>query len=292
MKQLLILITALLVLTSEALPRKDTLLNNGSPCPAGTWELVFSDEFDDNSLDTEKWTTWYPYSDDGSDRCEFCRTHGTEGQIYKDENVIVSDGILNLIARLEPAAWYSAQRGYTSGMIHSRQAFGIGKYEIRCRLPKGMGFWPAIWAYGGTSAELDILEAGMQHPRRFHTSIHNRQIRKMLHQRHRGMEDLSAGFHTFTMEWDSAFIRFSVDDVIVRQLSLYLTRNGRRIKQCPVKPGNYRIEPVFPPAGEKVQLILNLAIGSESTPFTKSPDARTVFPDQMEIDWIRIYRRK
>jgi beta-glucanase (GH16 family) len=292
MKHVFSLTLFLFVASVSVFAQADTLLKNPVPCPEGEWTLVFADEFEGNRLNRELWVTWFPYTDDGSDQCAFCRTHGNEGQVYQDENVVVSGGSLKLIARRETANWMGEQREYTSGMIHSRQSFGLGMYEIRCRLPKGMGFWPAIWAYGRTVTELDILEAGMQHPRRYHMSVHNRQVKKMLHRRKHVCKDLSANFHTYTMAWDSAFIRFEIDSNLVWQISPLTRKTGCRIKRCPVKPGKYRTEPIFPPPSETVHLILNLCIGNEFTPFTKSPDEKTIFPNQMEIDWIRYYQQR
>jgi beta-glucanase (GH16 family) len=288
-------ILVVLVLCVTQLPgiaQDDTTITRQIQCAKGEWELAFSDEFDGNALNSGRWITWFPYTDDGSDQCAFCRTHGNEGQVYQNENVVVGDGSLKLIARREPANWLGEQREYTSGMIHSRQSFGLGKYEISCKLPGGMGFWPAIWAYGRNVAELDILEAGMQHRRRFHMSIHHRKLKKMLHKRHCDFTDLSSEFHTYTMVWDSSFIQFSLDHKVVWEVSPYKHRFGCRVKKCDIKPGQYKLEPIFPPPDETVHLILNLCIGNESTPFTKSPDVRTVFPNQMEIDWIRYYQRK
>lgn len=292
MKKIPVLILLFILKISMVFSQNDTLLTSTIECAEGEWELVFNDEFDDGTLDAEKWITWYPNTDNGSDQCAFCRTHGNEGQIYKDENVVVTDGRLKLISRRESLTWFNQQRDFTSGMIHSRQIFGLGRYEIRAKLPKGMGFWPAIWTYGNTTSELDILEAGMQHPRRYHMSIHNRNIRKMLHKRRWVLKDLSAGFHTYSMQWDSSRIEFGIDNNVLFRISPYRSKWGCIIKRCPVKPGKYRKEPIFPPASETLHLIINLAIGNESTPFTSSPDEKTVFPNQMEVDWIRYYQRK
>lgn len=277
---------------SAALPQSDTTLKSPVRCPGGEWELVFADDFDANTLNREHWITWFPDTDNGSDHCAFCRTHGDEGQIYKGENVVVSNGTLKLVARYEPANWFGERRNYTSGMIHSRQRFGIGRYEIRARLPGGMGFWPAIWTYGKSSAELDIMEAGMLHPRRFHMSVHNYKIKKMLHRRRGSLKDLSTGFHTFTMDWDTNMVRFAIDGYTVWRISPYQKRYGLRVRRCPIRPGKYRKEPIFPPFDETVSLMINLAIGNEQTPFTKSPDTKTLFPNQMEIEYIKVFRRR
>ena len=118
----------------------------GNLCVDEPWQLVFSDDFDGDSLDREKWMTWYPYGENGSDQCWFCRTHGEEGQVYRDENAVVENGILKLVVQRESDSWYDLPRDYTSGMVHSRQAFtDYARYEIRCKIPEGDGFWPAFF---------------------------------------------------------------------------------------------------------------------------------------------------
>ncbi|HPG34200.1 MAG: glycoside hydrolase family 16 protein [Lentimicrobiaceae bacterium] len=286
------LIWLLLHLSFGVYAQSDTILVNTVQCSPDDWILVFSEDFDGHELNTNQWVTWFPYTEDGSDQCSFCRTHANGGQIYRDSNVMVNNGTLKLIARPEVNTWFGVEREYTSGMIHSRKSFGMGKFEIRCQLPSGMGFWPAIWLYGNTTSELDILEAGMQNPKRYHTSIHNRHLKRMLHRRHKLAVNLAEGFHIYTMEWDTNFIRFQIDDKIMWQVSRFLNKNGRRHQTCPVEPGMYRLEPVFPPEDEKVQLIINLCIGNATTAFTKSPDKNTILPNQMEVDWIKIYKRK
>ena len=280
------------MLTQTAFAQHDTILIQPVPCPEGEWELAFSDEFEGDRLNTADWITWYPYTDDGSDQCAFCRTHGNEGQVFLDENVVVSGGLLKIIAIKEKAVWMGEEREHTSGMIHSRRAFGHGKYEFRCRLPEGNGYWPALWTFGQISAEIDLMEAGMQRPKRFHTSVHNWKIKKMAHKRHRLKTSLSDDFHVFTMEWEPNIIHFYIDGSEVWQLHRFTNRRGKNLRKCPVRPGRYRTQPVFPPENEKLYIIAGLGIGTEKTPFTKLPGPETVFPNQMEIDYFRYYVRR
>jgi beta-glucanase (GH16 family) len=272
--------------------QRDTLLPGGNLCSSGSWELSFSDEFDGNALDLDKWISWFPYSDNGTDQCEFCRTHGNEGQIYFDENVEESSSTLKLIAKRETGKWYNTEKQYSSGMIHSKETFGYGRYEIRCKLPVGMGFWPAFWMFGNKATELDVFEIGTQKTHRNHVGIISWPIDQRLDLGYNGNINLMEGFHTFALVWDTNFVRFEVDSSEVYRISKYTNRRGRTIKKCMIKAGKYRIQPVFPQNDEKLSIIVNLAVGTENIPFTHSPDKNTVFPNQMEIDWIRYYQRK
>lgn len=291
MKALLIIVL-LLGIQLHTYPQRDTLFPGGSICPSGDWQLVFADEFNGDQLDASKWVTWYPYTDDGSDKCEFCRTHGEGGQIYEDSNVVVGDNTLKLIARRQDVEWYTIKRPYSSGMIQSRQVFGMGRYEIRCKLPNGMGFWPAFWMFGDKAVEIDVFEIGCQEPRQQHMGVISWKNHKIFDKRKKGKTDFTKDFHIFAMEWDPHFVRFFLDGKQVWRVSLMQPAYAKVMRRCNPRRGKYRLQGAFPSDGEKVNIIANLTIGNEKTPFTKSPDAATILPNQMEIDWIRVYQRK
>jgi len=270
----------------------DNLLKMQVKQTADDWTLIFNDEFDGNSLDNLNWLTWFPYTDDGSDKCTFCRTHGNEGQIFLDENAVVSNGSLKLIARREPCEWMGEKRSYSSAMIHSRKEFGMGKYEVRCRIPSGMGFWTSFWMFGRKATEIDVFEIGTQKPRHHHMAIHSWSTKTDLEKGYNGRTNLADDYHIYTMVWDNNFVWIAVDGKEVWRVSKYVDKRGKIPKKYPGKPGTYRLNPTFPPEGEMLSVIAGLAVGTSNTPFTKSPDANTIFPNQMEIDWIRIYEKK
>jgi len=287
------LLTCLLIVASlKVVAQLDTLLKEPVQCYSGDWNLVFSDEFEGNTLDGNKWITWFPYTDDGSDKCTFCRTHGDGGQVFLDQNAVVSEGSLKLIARKETVQWMGETRPFSSATIHSRQEFGMGKYEIRCRIPSGMGFWPAFWMFGRKATEIDVFEIGTQKPRYHHVAVHSWSTKTSLQKGYNSRTNLADGYHIYTMIWDSNFIHIAIDGKEVWRVSQYAGRRGRVVKKCPVKPGKYKLNPTFPPKGEMLSVIAGLGIGTSNTPFTKSPDENTILPNQMEIDWIRIYERK
>jgi beta-glucanase (GH16 family) len=264
----------------------------GNVCRDEPWELVFYDDFDGDSLDREKWMTWYPYGENGSDQCSFCRTHGEEGQVYRDENAVVENGILKLIVERKSDSWYGLQRDYTSGMVHSRQAFtDYARYEIRCKLPQGDGFWPAFWVFGW-SVEIDVFEFGTGEPERLHVGFFkNFGGGENLHMAHQYVgPDFSADFHTIAAEYEPFFIHLEVDSVRVHTFSRYYTLNGNPVMACELPEGAYLHNPVFPRFGDPVQVIANVAVGAENTPFTGPPPPETPMPNQMEIDFIKVYQ--
>ena len=264
----------------------------GNICVDAPWQLVFSDDFDGDSLDREKWMTWYPYGENSSDQCSFCRTHGDEGQIYRDENAVVENGLLKLLVKKEPGSWYDLPRDYSSGMVHSRQAFtDYSRYEIRCRIPRGEGFWPAFWVFGW-STEIDVFEFGTGEPDRIHTGFFkNLDGGKNEHMAHSyNGPDFSKEFHTIAVNYEPFFIHLEVDSMRVHSFPRYYTLNGNAVTACDLPEGPYLHNPVFPRFGDPVQVIANVAVGAANTPFTGPPAPGTAIPNQMEVDYIKVYQ--
>lgn len=264
------------------------------PQKIGKWGLTFADEFDGAELQRSEWFTYYPYTEDGSDSCVFCRTHGeAESQIYLDENVVVNDGKLSLIARKENAQWMGQERKYTSGMVQSKKHFGMGYYEFRAKLPSGQGFWPALWTFGTQSAEIDFMEAQMRKPKKFHISVHNWNIRQMEYKRVRSKTDLSEDFHVYGMEWDSNHLKFYFDGKEVWTLCRYTTRSGSNPRNCEnASEKRYGEQPMFPSENERLYLLINLSVTPEVEDQVRSGGAKATFPSRMEIDYVRVYTKQ
>lgn len=270
-------------------------------CVSQPYKLVFHDEFDSKSLDTSKWYTYYPYGPaDASDSCSFCRTH-VSANIYRDTNCIVKDGKLLLKSDRQKADWFGKTYEYTSGMVHSKTKFTTyGKYEIRCKLPPGKQQWPAFWIFGWNT-EIDFFEFICQGPNKPEFSIH-KWITADCPDRKRAAKgkpcyssntgiidfgiDFSKDFHTFAVEYEPHMIKFYIDGVMIRYVPKYYDLKGRPINTCNVKPGEYLIEPAFPIYGEPVQVIANQSV------CWKHKEKKPVYPNFMEIDFIRVYQKE
>ena len=131
----------------------------GMTASAQDYELVWSDEFDTNTLGIN-WNveaTNSPYNNE------------LEAYTTRPENVTVADGNLVLTARRENYGGKS----FTSGRVNSEHkvSFAHGKIEARIKLPKlANGLWPAFWMMGEDfdsvdwpkCGEIDIMEMGMK----------------------------------------------------------------------------------------------------------------------------------
>ena len=265
------------------------------------WKLVFFDEFDGNSIDQTKWYTFCTECATPPN-CEYARLR--PGQIYLDQNVVVNNGSLKLVTFKQTSSWFGAIRNYTSGYIESTiQNFKYGKYEIRCKIPNGKGFWPAFWTFGGDYYEIDVFEVAGWEPNRIYSNIHHMYGNSNPPCPFSSCDDSEnyllpfnpgLNFHLYSVEWDPFFITWYIDNSPIRTVYRYFYPVlNQPVTSCDIQSGNYNELFIFPSDQQKI--IANLAIGTdpdETDPtFNNAPDNSTIFPNQFEIDYIRVYQR-
>ena len=206
-----------------------------------------------------------------------------ELQNYTDrlENARVENGMLIIEARNET----SGGRPYSSARLVSKGKgdFSYGKFEIRAKLPKGVGTWPAVWMLASQSTygtqfwpdngEIDIMEHvgfdqdvvhGNIHTRAYNHSIGTNKGDKIK------VNNASEAFHVYACEWSPIDIKMYVDG------QLYFTFARSR---------SYGWQEW--PFDKPFHLLLNIAVGG-NWGGQKGVDA-TAFPQRMEIDYIRVY---
>lgn len=249
--------------------RSDGLLETLEPrllmsAPDANWRLVWSDEFNGNSLDHGKWSVGVPWNGpDGSNRLQDNNNLG----YIQDSNVVVSDGTLKLIANKQDVTGSSGRVfHYTEGAIHTANSFSTayGYFEINAQLPTGAGagIWPAFWMLGnGWPPEDDVAE--------FETGS-NRLHQGLAYGSADGVHwndintytPLPTGFHSYGMEWGPGYQIFNVDGHIM-----------------------HTVRGSFVP-GDSMYMLLNNAISA-----VRPPNASTVFPNALEVDYVRVYKR-
>ncbi|WP_082115727.1 glycoside hydrolase family 16 protein [Aurantiacibacter gangjinensis] len=273
----------------------------------GSWQLVWSDEFDGTTLDPANWTA----SND-------CWGGGNEErQCYtpRPENVRLENGTLVLTARSEQwtgPAWPASfgpggvdpneqrSKPYTSGKVTSENlaSWTYGRFEIRARFPQGQGMWPAIWMlpeeshYGSwaASGEIDILETvnpGVTCPGC--EAGGENSIYGTLHfggqwpdNANRGTDLSFPGlidgeFHTYGIVWEQGRIIWTVDGEAFASMT-----SADWFTSATTAPDA--------PFDRAFHLILNLAVGGrwpESQGLGGVSDSG--FPKRMEVDWVRVY---
>jgi beta-glucanase (GH16 family) len=261
--------------------------------PKVEWQLVFEDEFEGASLDENMWSV------ESGDGCpDLCGWGNNELQIYSQNNVSVSGGFLNIEGREENG-------GYTSGRVSTKGNFDFnyGRVEVMAKIPAGKGTWPAIWMlhsdpdiYGPwpLSGEIDIMEGfnyGVDGNNSISTSIHaGLPINDNTYTT--GTTDLAvtadATFHEYALEWERGRMRFFVDGVHYQTID-----QDNWFTYYPANPlgfydefGPYTLGLDDAPFDQAFHLILNFAIGGDAV---GAPDANTLFPQTMQIDYVRVY---
>lgn len=239
--------------------------------PKGNFDvLIWADEFNqDGSPCTVNWVY------------EVGNNYGWgngESQYYKrndEDNVIVENGALKITAIKEAYNGYS----YTSTRMTTQTKFNFkyGKIDVRAKLPKGAGTWPAIWMLGSNFSqvgwpncgEIDIMEHKGSQLGTVHSSLHNgTSYGNTIHTKKITIENADSEFHNYTALWSNEKIEFSIDG------SLFYSYQPE-VKNSASWPYD-----------NDFFLILNIAMGggfggSIDPNFTKS---------SMEIDYIRIYQ--
>ena len=256
-----------------------TIAENFSVSPGDTLTLIWSDEFDGESLDPE---TWFFATGDGSEVGLPGGWGNAELQYYLPDNAQLEDGVLKITARVESIDGLN----YTSARINTedRFAFRYGRIEASIKLPSGQGLWPAFWMlpqdspYGEWAAkgEIDIVEA---------VNLDGSNGNEIFATIHYGGEfpanqsssvtyvpgpDVTEDFHTYALEWDETEIRWYFDD------SLYAVQNNWFSTAAPYPA----------PFDQPFHILLNLAVGGNFPGFAVDT---SVFPATMEVDWVRVY---
>lgn len=288
MKKILILI----FISLNELISQQVYWLEGNICPLVEPKLVINEEFDGSEINLNLWKTWFPYSSDGSDSEEACRVHGgtSELQVYRNENVALANGKLKLTAQKIDNVWFNKTYNYTSGMIQSNAEFHYGKFEVNCKLPKGVGFWPAFWLFGHGD-ELDIFENGGDDTNEI--KVGTRQWNGSVSEGgagpyYSGDEDLSLDFHTYTAIWNPDHsLSFYLDGSLLWKVFKYLDpMNENSIVSCTPPSGFYKLNPLYPV--DKMNIICNLAVSNG--PFTYPPNPSTTFPSSLEVEYIRVWQ--
>ncbi|PID92797.1 MAG: glucan endo-1,3-beta-D-glucosidase [Bacteroidetes bacterium] len=242
------------------------------------WDLVWADEFDGTKLDDAKWSFMFGTGSDYG----LTNWGNEELQYYRAENAVVADGFLTITAKQESYGGKS----YTSARIRTAEKgdWTYGRIEARAKMPKGKGLWPAIWmlptdnAYGGwaNSGEIDIMEYLGDDPTKVHGTIHyggqwpNNQSTTKSYTLNEG--DFCNEFHEFAFEWEEGRMRWYVDG------ELYSTITSWSASGYP-----------FPaPFNRRFHLLVNLAVGGR---WPGNPDASTSFPQELVLDYIRVYEK-
>ena len=253
-------------------------------------DLVWSDEFNTSGPVAIDGTNWHHQTQLPAGGNWF----NGEVQHYTDrtDNSYVDNGSLKIVAKKESYTNQSVTKQYTSARLNSKFAYLYGRVDIRAKIPKEAGTWPALWllgknvnedgayfdnlGYGTTSwpacGEIDILEHGITR------SKPDNYIQSAMHTPSSfgntvnigGVvvgDNIAANYHVYSMNWSPNQISFLLDGVV------FYTYNPA-IKNASTWPFD-----------KEQYFLLNIAMGGIAGPidpgFTQTA---------MDIDYIRVYQ--
>ena len=238
--------------------------------PPGFSRLVWSDEFSGSTINSANWG--FDLGGGGWGNNEL------QNYTNRSVNARIENGMLVIEARRENFGGnaYTSARMKTQG----KQSFGINTWvEARINAPEGQGIWPAFWMLGNSIStvgwpscgEVDIMEIQGQNPFRNFGAIHWADVNGQhvsFGSIFNSSSSLSAGFHTFAISRTGSSIKWYVDRIQYGEANI---SNG--VNSTSEFQGAFFI-------------ILNVAVGGN---FVGSPDGSTVFPQQMQVDWVRVW---
>ncbi len=232
--------------------------------------LAWSDEFTANYINTNNWSYDTGGSGWGNNELEYYTN--------SNKNAYTTGGYLVIEARKETMG----TNNYTSARMISKdkKTFTYGRIDFRAKLPKGQGVWPALWMLGnniGTTpwpacGEIDIMELLGHEPQKTYGTVHwgaaggasthiggNYSLSSLT---------FNDKFHLFSLKWEADKMTFLIDDVA------FFIVNKSQIT------GNYPFDKPF-------FFIMNVAVGGN---WPGNPDATTVFPQRMIVDYVRVFQ--
>ena len=231
--------------------------------------MVWSDEFDGETIDLSHWT--YDLGANGWGNQEL------QNYTSNSENSYVDDGNLFIVAR-ENGIHYTSARMKSIGL----QEFQYGRIDVRAILPKGQGIWPAIWMLGANypnvgwpaCGEIDIMELIGSSPNTVHGTVHYGADWAQHNYTGSGTsipwtETFSDEFHVFSIDWDENGITWLLDD------QPFYTVDNNVTGSQPYPFDN----PFF--------FIMNIAVGGQWPGY---PDDTTEFPQFLAVDYVRVFQ--
>jgi hypothetical protein len=235
------------------------------------YNLVWQDEFSSPAINTSDWT-FESGNNNGWGNNEL--QHYTN----RSQNVFTTGGKLVIEARREGYNGYN----YTSTRMitKNKKVFKYGRVDIRAKMPRGQGVWPALWMLGNdidavswpACGEIDILELLGHEPGKIYATCHwgataaSRQSKGSSY-------TLSTGtfydkFHVYSLIWKEDSMQVLIDDQ--QYLSVTAAEAGNA----------YSFNKDF-------FFIFNIAVGGN---WPGAPDGTTVFPQRMMVDYIRVFQ--
>lgn len=251
----------------------------------GRGKYLFRDEFNkpaNSPVDSLKWKAEIGGGGWGNEELQYY-TNDIENAYHDGRGNLVIKAI-KLAPPLNLNCWYGKCQ-YTSVRLITKGKFDrkYGRFEARIKIPRGQGMWSAFWMLGNnidtvgwsTCGEIDVMENIGREPFTVHGTIHGpgysgaNAIGAPFNLANN--QEFADDFHVYATEWTENKISFYVDGKLYKTITP---------QDLPAGKDWVYDHPFF--------MILNLAIGGN---WGGVADETTIFPGEMLIDYVRVYRR-
>jgi len=222
------------------------------PISRTNYQLVWSDEFNGTSVDASKWNKVGPWGHSVAS--------GWANFSYLTSNVSVANGLATITVHKSGSNW-------NGGILSTdtTKRFQYGFVEVRAKLPpKGPGFWPGIWLYGGTSSdELDMMEwLGRDVTTVYQTYHYGSGQQQGVSPK---SSDWTTDYHLFQMKWEPSRITYYIDNV----------QTASWTQGVPAR---------------QMYLMFNFDVGDGVSPWGGYPDGSTPTTATFNVDYVRVYQ--
>lgn len=243
------------------------------------WNLVWSDEFEADTINVNNWN--FQVVEAGHFNDEWQRYTNSKENAYIENNCLV-------IKSVHESDIHGMDQ-YTSARMHTanKQAWKYGRISARMKLPQGEGLWPAFWMLGANidenggdtpwpqCGEVDILELyGSKDDGIIEANLHYADASGSHAMMGAAAFKLEQGkfadaFHIFELQWDANRIAWFVD--------------GEQFASMPISSDE------LSEFHKEFFILLNIAVGGTHA---GRPNTTTKFPQYMYVDWVRVYQKK
>lgn len=238
------------------------------------YELVWSDEFDGNSINLDNWS--FVLWDEGRVNNEW------QKYVENRDNYKVENGILSITATKTGG---NIKGGYESTRLSSqgKNEFKYGRIEFRAKMPTGRGTWPALWMLGSNHdevgwprcGEIDIMEYVGYEPNTTNSNIHTQNDYGYTNNKATlNLKTAEEAFHMYGIIWTKDAINFYLDHPKNIKNTYYPQEKNK---------DNWAYSQPF-------YLIMNLAVGGNWG--GKQGVDGTIWPQSMLVDYVRVYQLK
>jgi beta-glucanase (GH16 family) len=248
-----------------------------APPPATQWNIVWSDEFNGASINTN---TWAFETGNGGPALPGWGNNELEYYTSRTNNAYVKNGLLHIVTQLESTNGFS----FTSARMKTEGLYKTpiyGRIEWRASMPAGVGMWPGLWLLGADyptvgwpdCGEIDVAETKGTELTTVHGSLHSGSDETAVYTSFTGGDSITS-FHNYMVDWESNSISFSVDGQVYETQTSWTDSLG----------------PYPTPFNAPFYLLMNLAVGGNfvGNPSVATIKAGTVFPAEIQVDYVRV----